>query len=200
MARARKTWLIAVAAGGALAICAAAALVPGSFDERVGLATRLTARWSACWFLAAFVAGPLQRIYGGVWSAVARQRRYLGLGFAAAHTVHFVCLTIALTMTPTTRPLLVLAGGGTAYAVMFAMAATSNDAAMRALGKNWKRLHTVGIWLIWFIFLQSYVGRIFKPGTEMLGMVMTSLFVGAALLRVPVVRKLLSPKRSVVSD
>lgn len=192
----RKTWLIAVAAVGALAICAAAALGPGTFDERVGLATRLTARWSACWFLAAFVAGPLSRIYGGVWSAVARQRRYLGLGFAAAHTVHFVCLIIALTMTPTTRPLLTLVGGGTAYAVMFAMAATSSDAAMRALGKNWKRLHTIGIWVIWFVFLQSYAGRIFKPGTEVLGMVMTTPFVCAALLRVPAVRRLLSPKRS----
>ncbi|MEI9850064.1 MAG: GFA family protein [Sphingomonas sp.] len=189
-----KRWLIAAAAGGALAICAGAALAPGSFDERLGLATRLTARWSVLWFLAAFVAQPLHRIYGGFWTWLLRQRRYVGLGFAAAHTIHGASFVWQLSATDTTRPLVVYIVGGAGYVLMFAMAATSNDASMRALGRNWKRLHTTGIWLIWFIFTVSYSGRIFKPGTLLLGGVMTALLAAAALIRIPAVRRLLGAR------
>ena len=190
----RKHWLIAAAAGGALAICAAAALIPGTFKEQLGLATRLTARWSALWFLAAFLAQPLHRIYGGVWTKLLRQRRYVGLGFAAAHTIHGICFAWLLAATDVTRPAKVFAFGGGGYLIMWAMAATSNDAAMRALGKNWKRLHTLGIWWLWTVFTYSYFGRIFRPETQMLGLIMTSLFAAAALTRVPTVRRGLARK------
>jgi DMSO/TMAO reductase YedYZ heme-binding membrane subunit len=53
-----------------------------------------------------------------------------------------------------------LAGGGGAYVMMFAMAATSNDAAVRLLGRNWARLHKLGIYWLWFIFIFSYGGRV----------------------------------------
>lgn len=189
----RNLWLIALATAGALAICGAAALMPGSYLEKIGLATRLTARWSFCWFLAAFAARPLYRMFGGVWSAVLRQRRYVGLGFAAAHTIHGICFSIELATTSVTRSPLVYIGGGTAYLFMFAMAATSSDAAMRALGKNWRRLHLTGMWTIWFVFLFSYGGRIFRPDTQWLGATMTALLVLAALIRIPGIQRL--PRR-----
>jgi DMSO/TMAO reductase YedYZ heme-binding membrane subunit len=188
----RKPWLIAVGAGGALAICAAAARMPGPFKEQSSFATRLTARWSALWFLAAFTAGPLFRILGARWAGVVRQRRYIGLGFAAAHTIHGVCFATQIALTDTTRPLITYLVGGTGYVLMWAMAATSNDAAMRALGKNWKRLHLLGAWWLWFVFSYSYFGRIFRPETGTLGSVMTALFVGAALIRIPSIRTLLT--------
>ena len=53
-----------------------------------------------------------------------------------------------------------LAGGGVAYAAMYAMAATSNDASVRRLGRNWKRLHTFGAYWIWGIFTFSYATRV----------------------------------------
>lgn len=189
MAGGRKTWLIGAATLGALAICVAAASAPYGFQDRLSMATRLTARWSALWFLVAFVAGPLQRIYGGFWAGVARQRRYIGLGFASAHTIHGICFAWLLSATDVTRGMIVFIGGGAGYFLMWAMAATSNDAAMRALGKNWKRLHTLGMWWLWVVFIFSYQGRIFRPGTETLGTVMTSLFVAAGLIRLFAMRR-----------
>lgn len=183
--------LIAAAALGALAICAAAWLAPGGFEERLGSATRLTARWSAFWFLAAFAARPLHQMYGGPWTALLRRRRYIGLGFAAAHTIHGICFIWLLLATPETRPLPVFIVGGAGYLFMFAMAATSNDAAMRRLGRNWKRLHTTGMWLLWFVFTFSYTGRIGDPDAYRIGYAMAPLFWAAALIRVPPVRRLL---------
>ncbi|MCW3847854.1 hypothetical protein OF829_11440 [Sphingomonas sp. LB-2] len=192
----RKTWLIAVAAVGALAICAGAALMPGTMKEQLSLATRLTARWSALWFLAAFTARPLFQMFGGVWGEVLRQRRYVGLGFAAAHTIHGFCFATQIALTDTTRPLIVWLVGGTGYLLMWAMAATSNDAAMRALGRNWKRLHATGVWWLWFVFTYSYWGRIWRPETQGLGSVMAGLFIAAALIRIPLVRRALGRKRA----
>jgi DMSO/TMAO reductase YedYZ heme-binding membrane subunit len=194
MAGGRKPWVIAVAAMGALAICGTAALLPGDFHSRLSLATRLTARWSALWFLAAFTARPLFQLLGQAWAPVLRQRRYIGLGFAFAHTVHGVALSWLILSGGASRGLLVWIGGGTAYALMWAMAATSNDTAMRALGKNWRRLHTLGIWWLWIVFANSYFGRIFRSETRALGVTMTILFIAAALLRVSAVRNLLKPR------
>lgn len=190
MAKGRKTWLIAVATGGALAICAAAALIPASFKDQLSLATRLTARWSVLWFLAAFTARPLFEMVGGPCREMLRQRRYIGLGFASAHTIHGICFVWLIAATDVTRPAITWIVGGTGYLLMWAMAATSNDAALRALGRNWKRLHTLGMWWLWFVFTYSYAGRAARAETMALGVVMTSLLVGAALIRIPAVRRM----------
>ena len=187
----RKRWLIAVAAGGALAICGVAALMPAPLADQLSLATRMTARWAALWFLAVFTARPLFQMFGGVWGEVLRQRRYIGLGFAAIHTIHGIAFVTQIALTDTTRPAITWIVGGTGYVLMWAMAATSSDAAMKALGRNWKRLHTLGIWWLWFVFTYSYSGRIFRPETQILGSVMATLFVAAALIRVPAVRRML---------
>ncbi|RYD48250.1 MAG: hypothetical protein EOP60_16015 [Sphingomonadales bacterium] len=191
MVRGPKPWIIAIAAAGALAICGAAALLHGGFHDRLGLATRLTARWSALWFLLAFTARPLFQIFGQAWAPVLRQRRFIGLGFAFAHTVHGVALTWLILSGGASRGPLVWIGGGLAYLLMWAMAATSNDAAMRRLGKNWRRLHLIGMWWLWVVFANSYFGRVFRPETQMLGVVMTIMFAAAALIRIPAIRHLL---------
>ncbi|RYD58920.1 MAG: hypothetical protein EOP60_02475 [Sphingomonadales bacterium] len=191
----RKRWITAIAAAGALAICGTAALLPGDFHARLGLATRLTARWSALWFLAAFTAQPLFQMLGQVWAPVLRNRRYIGLGFAFGHTVHGGALSWLILSGGASRGAAVWIGGGLAYLLMWAMAATSNDAAMRALGKNWKLLHTLGLWWLWIVFTNSYFGRIFRPETQFLGMAMTALFVAAALIRIPAVRQALTRRR-----
>lgn len=192
----RKPWLIAVAAGGAIAICATAAILPGIFKEQLSLATRLTARWAALWFLLAFTARPLFEMFGGPWRSVLRQRRYIGLGFASIHTIHAGLFLWLIATTDVSRPLAVWIGGGIGYLLMWAMAATSNDAAMRALGRNWKRLHTIGIWWIWAVFTYSYSGRIFREGTQTLGLTMASLFLLAALIRIPPVRRAIGHRRA----
>ena len=87
-------------------------------------------------------------------------------------------------MSSETRTLASLIPGGLAYLFIFAMALTSNDAAMRALGKNWKRLHTVGIHYIWLIFTLAYAGRIFEPGTRVEGLIAVPLALAALGLRI----------------
>lgn len=191
----RKPWLIALATVGALAICAAAALIPGSPKEQLSLATRLTARWAAVWFLIAFTARPLFEMFGGPFREVLRQRRYIGLGFASIHTIHGIAFVWLIASTDVSRPAIVWIVGGTGYLLMWAMAATSNDRAMRALGRNWKRLHTLGMWWLWTVFTYSYSGRIFREGTEALGITMTGLFLAAALIRIPAMRRLIGRKR-----
>ena len=61
-------------------------------------------------------------------------------------------------------PRVSLIGGGLGYALILAMALTSTDAAQRAMGRWWKRLHRVGIWYVFLIFAQSYAGRLAKFG------------------------------------
>ncbi len=36
------------------------------------------------------------------------------------------------------------------------MVATSNDASQKRLGKNWRRVHLLGLWTVWIIFATSY--------------------------------------------
>lgn len=131
------------------------------------LAARWTARVGFPVFLLAYSASSLLRLWpGDLTKALVRDRRWWGLGFAASHTVHLVALVTYLELSGEGRPISVLIGGGGAYVMMYLMAFTSNDAAMRALGRNWKRLHTVGIHWLWFVFAFSYLGRV-MAGREM---------------------------------
>lgn len=51
-------------------------------------------------------------------------------------------------------------GGGFAYVLIAAMAATSSDRAVARLGpRRWRRLHTLGAWYVWIVFAQSYAPR-----------------------------------------
>jgi methionine sulfoxide reductase heme-binding subunit len=132
--------------------------------EQLKLAARWTARVSFPIFILTYCASSLVRLWpNGLWKGVLHRRRQWGLGFALAHSVHLAALawySIAIQHMPTAQTLL---GGGLAYALMFAMAATSNNASMKLLGVWWKRLHTVGIHWLWFIFTFSYFGRLFDP-------------------------------------
>jgi DMSO/TMAO reductase YedYZ heme-binding membrane subunit len=88
-------------------------------------------------------------------------RRALGLAFATAHFIHLYALTRFRLKSAQVPNLGVLIGGAVAYILLAAMVATSNDASVRVLGmRNWKRLHTIGIYWIWFVFLKTYVLRI----------------------------------------
>ena len=94
------------------------------------------------------------------------RRRALGLSFATAHTIHLGALITFHSLAGEFPNAVTLAGGGGAYLMMFAMAATSNDASVRRLGRNWVRLHKVGIYWLWFIFTFSYAGRVFDGQLE----------------------------------
>ena len=118
-----------------------------------------------------------------------RDRRFWGLGFAACHTVHLFALAVFLKLGDETRPLAAIIPGALAYALLYAMAATSTDAAMRKLGRNWKRLHSVGIHYLWLIFTLAYAVRTLDPETQIEGVVGTALALGALGLRIAARRK-----------
>ena len=103
----------------------------------------------------------LQRLLpnqGTLW--LLHNRRQVGLLFAWSQLLHLLALVALGQWYP--EPFLVhlsavtLTGGGLAYFFTFAMAATSNDRAVRWLGPaRWRRFHQVGSWWIWIIFDQT---------------------------------------------
>ena len=145
--------------GIALAACM---LALGSADEPgVRALVRLSARFAAAYFIAAFVASSLlslRRSAATLW--LRRNRRPIGVAFAFAHTIHLAGLGALAIKYPSPflehLSLLTVVGGGLAYLFIYAMAFTSSDAAVRALGpQNWQRLHWWGGWVIWVVFTQT---------------------------------------------
>jgi len=150
---------------------------------------RLAARWTARVGFPVFILTYCASSLGRLWPSpltrtLWRDRRWWGLGFAASHTVHLYALLWYLKVSGEGRPLPVLLVAGTGYALLFAMALTSSEAAMRALGKNWRRLHTLGIHWLWFVFFASYGGRIMKPESMTTGVIGFSIAVLALSLRI----------------
>jgi DMSO/TMAO reductase YedYZ heme-binding membrane subunit len=125
-------------------------------------AARYTARLSFLFFVPVFYARAWHQLRPSTASRwTVRNRRYLGLAFATAHLVHLFALTRFNVATDQVPDVVTLVGGGGAYVFIAAMAATSNDWSVRTLGaRNWKRLHTVGIFWIWGVFTFSYFGRV----------------------------------------
>lgn len=151
------------------------------------LATRYTARVAAVVFLLVFVTGPIWRGFRAGWIApFMRNRRYWGLGFALAHIIHLGALTTFFIVSPEDPSLITILGGGLAYVLIVAMAATSNNWSQRTLGQWWHRLHMVGMIYIWIIFAQSYAGRLEDPESIWTGIFGSSLFAAAMLLRIGV--------------
>lgn len=166
-----------------IAVLAAIKLGDGA-SEQARLAARWTARAGLPLFLVAYLARPLAQLKPGPKiRAVLRRRRQWGLAFAACHTIHFVALVIALRETGESRSIPVLIGGGLAYALVWAAALTSNNAAQRVMGKGWTWLHLVMIHYVWLIFFQSYAGRLFDSERILTGLVFTPILIAAAAIR-----------------
>jgi DMSO/TMAO reductase YedYZ heme-binding membrane subunit len=97
--------------------------------------------------------------------------------------VHLAALTTFLTITNQPPQTTTLVGGGAAYALLYAMALTSTDAAKRAMGRWWKALHKTGIHWLWFVFASSYAGRLSDPDRWVIGAVFTPIAFAAAAIR-----------------
>ncbi len=177
--------LVALAAA-VLAVEAAATLATGPLTASLGELLRVTARTSLAWFLLAFVARPLVVVAPSPASKwLLRNRRYLGLGLAVSHAGHLAAIVAFAAVAPTAfwadREVGTLLGGGLAYALLAAMAATSTDRAAAWLGRRrWRALHTAGMWTLWAVFAVSYGGR---AGVSVLAAVLAALIACAAALR-----------------
>ena len=146
-----------------IAFAARAFTVDGS-EESIRAVIRLTAQTSVTLFCAVFAASSLRAVWPNDLSRwLLRNRRYLGVTFAYSHFVHLLAL-IALAGVSAEfvagLSAVTLIFGGFAFVLIGAMAATSNDRAVAALGPvAWRRLHTFGVYYLWFLFLQSYLPR-----------------------------------------
>ena len=176
--------IIAVSTLAAAAIATLGFVLEGGWTaDGAAAAARLTARFSFFWFITAWSASALARLWPGGWRGVLlRRRRAVGLGFAAAHFVHLGALLIAVLVFATPRSLTTIYGGGFGYVMVALMALTSNDWSVRTLGpRNWKLLHTIGGIVIAAIFFTSYLGRL--EDKPWLAIPTLTLLGGAVLLK-----------------
>jgi len=136
----------------------------GNGDAGLHLFIRTTARCSVILFLSAFSASALVKLYPQDWTRwLARNRRYIGVSFAFSHTLHLFGILTLIHRKPDTFTgvggAITYIGGGLAFLLIYAMAATSFDSTAAWIGpRAWRILHKVGIYYVWAIFFQDYIG------------------------------------------
>jgi sulfoxide reductase heme-binding subunit YedZ len=153
--------------------------------DGVRMVIRFTARTSLLFFCLAFGAAALARLWPNAWTRWQhRNRRYLGVTFAASHAIHAVAIACFAAMAP---PLFAEATngasyifGGIGYAFIIAMAATSFDRSAAMIGpRAWRILHLSGGYYLWFQFMVSFGKRI--PGMPLYSLFLIPLVAVMAL-------------------
>jgi DMSO/TMAO reductase YedYZ heme-binding membrane subunit len=163
--------LTAVAAVAIAAIAASILLIGALSEEAIRLALRTTARASLVLFLAAFTASATRRLWPNPFTRWQRRnRRYLGVAFAASHAIHAAMIISLAVLQPlafhehTQR--MTPIPGSIGYLFILAMTVTSFDRTAAWLSRRaWNLLHTAGAFYLWFIFLATFVSRALRmPG------------------------------------
>lgn len=152
----------ATAAAVIAALCAVSWFAAEGGVEGWRAVIRTSAKTSLACFLAAFAASSLRVFWRTPFTAwLLANRRYVGVAFAASHAIHLLGIVRVAQLDPAfVLETGTLIGGGLAYVLMFAMAATSFDGAVARLGaRRWKALHKTGMYYIWIIFFVSYLPR-----------------------------------------
>lgn len=149
--------LIASVATLTIVLVGGAILSTGSYVSALPLVMVPTAHAAFAFFWVAFSASSLHRLRPTPYSLWAmKNRRYIGLSFAFIHTVHLLLVLSNISMTDAERPILILLAGALAYVFLFLMALTSNNISVKKMGsRNWRRLHQIGSWYIWIIFISA---------------------------------------------
>ena len=153
--------------------------------DGVRLVIRFTARTSLLLFCLAFSAAALARLCPNAWTRWQRRnRRYLGVSFAASHGIHAIAIACFAAMAPADYMAATNAAsyifGGIGYAFIVAMAATSFDRTAAMIGpRAWRFLHLAGGYYLWFQFMVSFGKRI--PGMPLYSMFLIPLLAVIAL-------------------
>src|SRR5260370_1474133 len=106
--------------------------------DGVRMVIRFTARTSLLFFALAFSAAALARLWPNGWTRWQRRnRRYLGVTFAASHAIHALAIACFAAMSPELFVQATSAAsyifGGIGYGFIIAMAATSFDRSAAAI-------------------------------------------------------------------
>lgn len=166
-------WSLTIVAAAAIALLAATiAVAGGGGAEALGLAIRVTARTSFALFLAAFTASAMHRLWPGRFARWQRRnRRYLGVAFAASHLIHAAAIIALASLHPAAfhdrAASMSRIPGLVAYGLLVAMAVTSFDRTAGWLGaRAWKVLHTIGALYLWGAFVNAFLVRaLHTPGS-----------------------------------
>jgi len=153
--------------------------------EGLRMVIRFTARTSLLFFCLAFSASALARLMPNAFTRwQLRNRRYLGLTFAASHALHAGAIIAFAKMDPagfaTTTNLASYIFGGIGYAVIIAMTATSFGRTAAAIGpRAWQLLHRIGGYYLLLQFMISFGKRI--PAMPLYSLFLIPLFAVLAL-------------------
>ena len=139
---------------------------------------RLSVQLASPWIFLAFVARPLVQLHPGSLSRwLLRNRRYLGLLFAAGFAWQGVFIAVLLALHPdyywqvlhnTADFVLRMLS----YLLLLALTVTSFYPVRRAMRPNtWRVLHLVGIWYFWAAIWVSYVGVLLIGDTRIIAIV-----------------------------
>jgi sulfoxide reductase heme-binding subunit YedZ len=134
--------------------------------DGVRMVIRFTARTSLLFFCLAFSAGALALLWPNAWTRWQRRnRRYLGVTFAASHGLHAIAIACFAAMSPQLFMQATSAAsfifGGVGYAFIIAMTATSFDRTAAMIGpRAWHILHLAGGYYLWFQFVVAFGKRI----------------------------------------
>jgi sulfoxide reductase heme-binding subunit YedZ len=149
--------------------------------DGVRMVVRFTARTSLLLFCLAFSAAALALLYPNAWTRwLRRNRRALGVSFAASHGLHAIAIVAFAAMDPAgfaaVTNLASYAFGGIGYAFIIAMTATSFDLTAAAIGpRAWRML-----------FMVAFGKRI--PDMPAYGLFLMPLFAVLALRLIAMVR------------
>jgi DMSO/TMAO reductase YedYZ heme-binding membrane subunit len=148
------------------ALCTWIAGMRGFEVDGVRMVIRFTARTSLLFFCLAFGAAALARLWPNGWTRWQRRnRRYLGLTFAASHGIHAAAIGCFAIMDPAAYAGATNAAsyifGGIGYTFIIAMMATSFDRTAAAIGQRaFRILHLTGGYYLLFQFTVSFGKRI----------------------------------------
>jgi sulfoxide reductase heme-binding subunit YedZ len=150
----RRNWQVllgTIAVTGGLSVLWIA--VTGFSDENIRVPLRVTARLAFVLYLVILVARPLQQLLRKDWTAaLMRNRRLVGVAFAAVMTAHLALIAYRFGSQADLHFVFNLFGA-TAYAVFYLMLITSFDAPKKALGpRAWKFLHRTGLVIAAVVF------------------------------------------------
>ena len=147
----RDGWRLVTLIAAMLTIMTVGVAAVRNFDvDGIRMAVRYTARSSLVLFCLAFSARAALTLFPSIWSRWQfRNRRYLGLSFAASHALHALAIVVFAVTAPAA-----FAGatstasyifGGIGYVFIVLMTATSFDWTAAVLGpRAWRALHLTG--------------------------------------------------------
>ena len=175
------------------ALCAGLAGIRDFDVNGVRMVVRFTARTSLLFFCLAFSAAALAQLRPNAWTHWQRRnRRYLGVTFAASHALHAIAIIAFATMDPAgfaaATNLASYVFGGIGYAIIAAMTVTSFDRTAAAIGpRAWRILHLTGGYYLLLQFTVSFGKRI--PDMPLYGLFLVPLLAVFALRMIAMASK-----------